>query len=87
MSRKVPNWTSHVSLEELNAFLDGELPSKRAAEVEKAIDEDAALRARLELYRQQTRRLQALYGPVLRAPLGTELREIVRRFARKSQPK
>lgn len=70
-------------MEDLSAFLDGELAPDRAAEVAEAVRQNPELLAQLDSYRRQTRKLHALYDPVLHAPLPDGFVELARRFSEK----
>jgi anti-sigma factor RsiW len=69
-------------LEDLSAFVDGELAPERAAEIAEAIRRNPALLDQLDSYRQQTKSLHALYDPVLHAPLPDNLSQLARRFGK-----
>ncbi|HTH95276.1 MAG TPA: anti-sigma factor [Rhodocyclaceae bacterium] len=54
-----------ITDEELNAYLDGELPTQRRLEVEALLAEYPELAATLNAYRQQDQGIKALFNPVL----------------------
>ena len=58
-----------INLEELSAFVDGELEAQRAAEIAKRIAADPALARRVEAYQTDKAHLAAHYEPLLGRPL------------------
>jgi anti-sigma factor RsiW len=62
-----------VSELELHAFIDGELPPKRAAAVEAAIASDPALAARVRAFHADKLALIAAYRPLADAPVPAAL--------------
>jgi anti-sigma factor RsiW len=64
MTRPAP-----IAEAELHAFMDGELPPGRAAEVQAALAAEPALAARLAAYRADQLRLRELFGPIAERPL------------------
>jgi len=64
MTRPAP-----IAESDLHAFIDGELPPGRAAEVQAALAAEPALAARVAAYRADQTRLQDLFGPVADRPL------------------
>jgi anti-sigma factor RsiW len=61
--------SSRISREELSAFIDGELPPARAAEIAAALNANPELAAEAALFRQDKDWLAAAYAPVAQAPL------------------
>jgi len=72
-----------VSDDELHAYVDGELATERAAEIEAwlAAHPDAA--ERVQTYRQQNQTMRALFDPVLDEPVPASLTATL---ARRSAP-
>lgn len=64
--------------EELTAWIDGELPPERAAEIAAAVAADPALAARAETHRALKARLAATYDPVAAEPAPDPLVELIR---------
>ena len=60
---------------DLHAWLDGELPESRRAEVESHLAEHPEDAERLEAYRRNDKALQASFEPVLDEPVPERLRE------------
>jgi anti-sigma factor RsiW len=58
-----------ISAEDLSAFIDGELPPPRHAEVAAALAADPTLAARAAAFRRDRDRLAQAYAPVAQAPL------------------
>lgn len=56
------------SPEELHAFIDGELPPARAAEVAAAVEHDAQLARQVAAFRADKVRLKEIYAPLLQQP-------------------
>lgn len=59
------NTQPHITDEELNAYLDGELPTQRRLEVEALLADHPELAATLDAYRHQDQGIKALFNPVL----------------------
>ena len=57
------------SQEELHAFIDGELPPARAAEVAAAVEHDAQLARLVAAFRADKVRLKEIYAPMLQTPV------------------
>lgn len=80
--------------EMLMAFLDGELDEIRRRRVERALEADPVLRARLETQRRLRERLAAHYGPVMeedvperfRLMLDTRVADLAAARARRARP-
>ena len=67
-----------VSEIDLHAFIDGELPPKRAAAVEAAMARDPVLAARVRDFRADKLALIAAYGPLADAPVPAALQAAAR---------
>lgn len=63
---------SHISEEELHAFLDGELDEPRSGEVTAIIVADPLLAERVAAFRSDKVMLKQVYGPLDRLPLPEE---------------
>jgi anti-sigma factor RsiW len=63
---------------ELQAYVDGELSSKRRMEVEAALQRDPALRHIAHRYEAQKRGVQRLYDDVLSEPVPHSLTDILK---------
>jgi anti-sigma factor RsiW len=61
---------------DLNAYVDGQLPPDRRAEVESLLAVDAEAAARVKAYQAQTRALREIFDPVLDEPLPASLRQL-----------
>ena len=59
---------------DLHAYLDGELPATRRAEIEAYLADHADAAERVNAYREQKLALKALFDPVLTEPLPESLR-------------
>lgn len=70
--------SAEISDETLMAFVDGELASDERQRVEKALEEDAALRDRLQIFERTGRSLGALYDQPVNEPVPSHLVEMVR---------
>jgi anti-sigma factor RsiW len=63
---------ANIKDEELHAFIDGELDEANLGRVEKAVDADPELSARVAAFRADKARLVSLYGGGLHEPLPRE---------------
>jgi anti-sigma factor RsiW len=61
---------------DLNAYVDGQLPPDRRAEVESLLAVDAEAAARVKAYQAQTRALRKIFDPVLDEPLPVSLLQL-----------
>lgn len=62
-----------VDEEKLIAFADGELPEAERAEIERALEQDAELRGRLDAHMRLKRRLSAAFDGALQEPVPERL--------------
>jgi anti-sigma factor RsiW len=58
-----------ITAEDLSAYIDGELPAPRQAEIAAALAADPTLAARAAAFRRDRERLAQAYAPIARAPL------------------
>jgi hypothetical protein len=68
------SWTD----EALMAYVDGELDDRERARLTLALTADVALRRRLKAMKQQRRRVEAAYAPVLDEPVPDRLANLLR---------
>jgi anti-sigma factor RsiW len=61
---------------ELHAYIDGELPAERRAQVEAQLSTDPAAAERVRAYRAQKQALRDLFAPVLDEPIPESLRQL-----------
>ncbi len=80
-------WPARITLEELSAFLDEELPPDRAAEIAMAISQDAELGDRLKHYEDQIAAIRSLYENIVHDPMPRNLVAAVNRIqSRRNMP-
>lgn len=73
---------SAVSAEEISAFVDGELEGERAAEIERALNENAALGEYAAALRGDKARLTEIYGSFAERPLPAAWRARIEDYER-----
>lgn len=82
MSAAVP-----IREEDLHAYIDGELPADRAAEVEAAMEASPALAERIAAFASDKAALAALYRPIAEAPVPAAWIARIERAARPAPPR
>jgi len=73
MARKSGRVKRRPTDRDLQAYVDGELPAARRAEIRDALKDDAELRATVRRYQAQRRALRRLFDPTLTEPVPEEL--------------
>ncbi len=77
---------NHISYEELQAFVDGELDPARFAEIAKLIEADAALSQRIAAFRADKARMADHYRTLLARPVPAEWIATVADWSQKRDP-
>lgn len=68
-----------VTMNHINAYLDGALDSKERQELEDAVAADPEAKALLSFHQQHVEELHRLYDPVLEEPVPDRMLELLRR--------
>src|SRR3954452_3746165 len=69
----------HLTMSDINAYLDGALNEDRRREIEEAIRSDIEAAALLQQYRQQVQELHRIYDTVLKEPVPGQMLDLLRR--------
>jgi len=69
----------HLTMSDINAYLDGALNEDRRREIEEAIRSDIEAAALLQQYRQQVQELHRIYDTVLKEPVPEQMLDLLRR--------
>ncbi|WP_207459581.1 NepR family anti-sigma factor [Azospirillum sp. SYSU D00513] len=68
-----------VTMNDINAYLDGALDEDKRHELEKAAEGDMEIKALLSQHRNHVEELHRLYDPVLEEPVPSRMLELLRR--------
>ena len=68
----------HLTMSDINAYLDGALNEERRREIEEAIRTDVEAASLLQQYRQQVRELHRIYDGVLKEPVPDQMLDLLR---------
>jgi anti-sigma factor RsiW len=68
-----------VTMNDINAYLDGALDQRERQELEDAAECDVEIKALLTQHRHHVEELHRLYDPVLEEPVPSRMLELLRR--------
>ncbi|MBB3264182.1 anti-sigma factor RsiW [Azospirillum sp. OGB3] len=67
-----------VTMNHINAYLDGALDDKERQEFEQSVEDDADAKAVVTFHRSHVEELHRLYDPVLEEPVPARMLELLR---------